>query len=182
MNFLRSFIRSNKKVIGTDKSGNVYYIKKEGDTEKRFIEYKEEPDVHKIPTQWVGWLHYRREAPNEKELLEFDKNQDILKRKIKEIEKEEEKYSHQNFDESDNDPLSKFLSSKNKSNMDQGNTTINFTAPSDGSMDSGQNIGENIVYDDDDDSILFGDDFDESKYDSFELDENGKIVNYQKRR
>mgnify|MGYP003966066061 CR=1 FL=1 len=46
----------NGKKIGTDDSGNFYYISKKNT--KRWVIYKGSNDASKIPSEWHLWLHY----------------------------------------------------------------------------------------------------------------------------
>jgi len=48
-------VLSGKK-IGSDISGNIYYISKKNT--KRWVTYKGSNDASKIPAEWHLWLHY----------------------------------------------------------------------------------------------------------------------------
>lgn len=62
--------------VGSDEFGNRYYRskKKEGEhvgrrgVERRWVEYKGQPEPSKVPPYWHGWLHYITDAvPSDKD-------------------------------------------------------------------------------------------------------------------
>jgi NADH:ubiquinone oxidoreductase subunit len=79
---------TNKKYVGNDKFGNFYYMK--GD--RRLVEMKGDFEPNKIPVQWFSWLNQSREQPpTPEELQKFELKQEILKKKVKELEEKEQK-------------------------------------------------------------------------------------------
>lgn len=54
------------KLVGTDTSGNRYYVEKspaKGRRTKRWVVYNGEVEPSRVPAEWHAWLHYTTDAP-----------------------------------------------------------------------------------------------------------------------
>eukprot|EP01098_Paradermamoeba_levis_P005889 TRINITY_DN244_c0_g1_i1.p1 TRINITY_DN244_c0_g1~~TRINITY_DN244_c0_g1_i1.p1 ORF type:complete len:129 (-),score=35.50 TRINITY_DN244_c0_g1_i1:178-564(-) len=81
------------KQVGSDLSGNSYFIKIESKSTRRFVKINNETGGNNpIPVEWQSWLAWRREEPPT--LDELTKSQVRLKNlkiKVKELEEADEK-------------------------------------------------------------------------------------------
>eukprot|EP00249_Psilotum_nudum_P010369 c22497_g1_i2 orf=501-875(-) len=79
------FLQS-KELMGVDKFGNCYFRqskKMDGAlTEKRWVEFKGDPDPTTVPVEWTSWLVGRRKvAPTAQELMELEAQRNLVKMK-----------------------------------------------------------------------------------------------------
>lgn len=55
------FTKVKGKHVGTDESGNRYFIEKrpvKGSRARRWVVYRGEAEPSRVPAAWHGWLHY----------------------------------------------------------------------------------------------------------------------------
>ena len=80
-----------KVQVGKDLTGNTYYLHEKSG--RRFVKFARNEDLpSSLPVQWQSWLNKRREfPPSLEDLMEAERKQDDLQRKIKELEEKEQK-------------------------------------------------------------------------------------------
>jgi NADH:ubiquinone oxidoreductase subunit len=86
----------NKRKVGEDLNGNVFFIQVTPDAfppEKRLVELRDsDADIAQLPVQWQSWLNGRRQdPPSLEELRNHQKSMLVLKQKVMELQEEEEK-------------------------------------------------------------------------------------------
>ena len=101
MHLLRRLVSARQR-IGSDKGGNVYYMEMVENVEKRSVQFAKGPfafaEPESLPVQWQSWLAHRRsDAPSEKEMETYERQQSQLAKRVADMEEEDSKLRMQQF-------------------------------------------------------------------------------------